>query len=204
MRKWSQWMSACGLVVFGYLLGSTGFTGIMSARAQNEPADQPAAAAQPGSLSDETQKKIHNAFVAIKAAHEVLDAESKYVSATTSLNVFGILSGGLDAIGDLETGRGVDPETFAALYADQGTEEVKNKLTRDDAGRLVYNGKLVQMYSISRLKSAFAARNALSGEKGAAPGAAGKDKGEKPEKTEEKKEEKEDKKPEEKKEEKAE
>jgi hypothetical protein len=50
---------------------------------------------------------------------------------------------------------------------------VKTKLTRDDQGRLLYNGKLVQMYSISRLKTAFAARNALSGEKaGSAKGTA--------------------------------
>lgn len=178
MRKWSQWMSACGLVGFGYLLGTSGITGIVSARAQND-AEPPAASAQPGNLTEETQKKIQSAFGAIKAAHEALESESKYISATRSVNVFGILSGGLDAIGDLETGRGVDPETFAALYADQGTEEVKLKLSRDDAGRLVYNGKLIQMYSISRLKSAFAARNALSGEK-AAPGAAGAPK-EKPE-----------------------
>lgn len=187
MRKWSQWMSACGLVVFGYLLGATGITGIMSVQAQNEPAEK-SAAAQPGNLSEETQKKILMAYTAIKSAHEALESENKYVSATRTLNVFGILSGNLDAITDLETGRGVDPETFAALYADQATEEVKTKLTRDDAGRLVYNGKLVQMYSISRLKTAFAARNALAGEKGiAAPAGPPKEKTE--EKPEEKKEE---------------
>lgn len=186
MRKRSQWMSAFGLVVFGYLIGATNVTGIISAWAQNEPAE-PAAGAQPGNLSEDTQKKIHTAFVAIKAAQEALETESKYISATRTMNVFGILSGGLDAINDLETGRGVDPETFAALYADQATEEVKTKLSRDDAGRLQYNGKLVQMYAVSRLKTAFAARGALAGEK-AAPGTPAKEK--KKEATEETTEEK--------------
>ena len=83
-----------------------------------------------------------------------------------------------DAISDLETGRGVDPETFAALYAEQATDEVRLKLTRDDQGRLLYNGKLVQMYSISRLKTAFAAKNALSGDKSAIPAASGQTKSE--------------------------
>lgn len=193
MRKWSRWTSTMGLVVFGYLLGATGVTGILSAWAQNDAADQPAAA-QPGNLSDETQKKVHAAFVALKAAHEALETDSKYISATRGLNAFGILSGGLDAVTDLETGRGVDPETFAALYADQATDEVKTKLTRDDQGRLLYNGKLVQMYAISRLKTAFAARSALSGEKLSSPTATGKEKPEEKkeaaeEKTEEKKEE---------------
>jgi hypothetical protein len=167
MRKWSRWTSGLGLVVFGYLLGATGVTGVISAWAQNDDAGQPAAS-QAGNLSEETQKKISDAYTSLKAAQEALETESQYVSATRGLNSFGILSGGLDAIADLETGRGVDPETFAALYADQATEEVRAKLTNDDQGRLLYNGKLVQMYSISRLKTAFAAKNALSGEK--APG----------------------------------
>ena len=195
MRKCSQWLMACGLIGLGYFLGTSGFVGSMSAIAQDAAADKAAAATQPGALSEEVQKKITAAFEAVKAAREALEAENLYLPATTSTNTFGILSGGLNAIEDLETGRGVDPETFAALYADMATEEVKSKLTKDDKGRLVYNGKLVQMYPISRLRKTFDARAALSGEKPAASSAPAKksaaEKTEEPaeEKTEEKKEE---------------
>lgn len=172
MRNWSQWVAALGLVGFGYVLGASGVTGSVSLWAQADAQDPAAATAQPGAASEDAQKKITTAFDAVKAAREALEAESLYAPATKSMNVFGVLSGGLNALEDLETGRGVDPETFAALYADLGTEEVKTKLTKDDKGRLVYNGKLVQMYPISRLRKMFDARAALSGEKPAADGSA--------------------------------
>ncbi len=192
MRKWSQWMAACGLIGFGYILGASGFAGSVSVWAQNEPEEKAAAAVQPGAVSEDAQKKITAAFEALKAAREALETETLYLPATKTMNAFGILSGGLNAIEDLETGRGVDPETFAALYADLGTDEVKAKMTKDDKGRLVYNGKLVQMYPISRLRKTFDARAALSGEKPAADAAPGKEKPaeEKPEEKEEKTEEK--------------
>ena len=172
MRKWSQWMAAFGFIGLGYVLGASGLTGSIAVLAQDET-EKPAAAAAPaaGASSEETQKKITAAFEALKAAKEALEAESLYVSATKTMNSFGVLSGGLNAVEDLETGRGVDPETFAALYADLATEEVKLKLSKDDKGRLVYNGKLIQMYPISRLRKTFDARNALSGEKPAADSA---------------------------------
>lgn len=187
MRKWSQWLAACGLIGFGYVLGAGGFSGAVNLWAQNEA--QPAATAQPGAVSEDAAKKITAAFEALKAAREALEGESLYTPATKTTNVFGILSGGLNAIEDLETGRGVDPETFAALYADLGTDEVKSKLTKDDKGRLVYSGKLVQMYPISRLRKTFDARAALSGEKPAAGTTEpGKEKPKAEEKTEEKEE----------------
>lgn len=197
MRKWSQWVAALSLVGVGYVLGVTGIPGAVAVWAQDEK-EAPAATAQPGAASEEAQKKITAAFEALKAAREALEAESLYTSATKTINSFGVLSGGLNAVEDLETGRGVDPETFAALYAGLATEEVNLKLSKDDKGRLVYNGKLVQMYPISRLKKTFDARNALSGEKPTADSAApakkkSEDSEEKPEETkEETKEEKKD------------
>ena len=171
MRKCSQWIAALGLVGMGYVLGVTGIPGAVAVWAQDEK-EAPAATAQPGASSEEAQKKITAAFEALQAARETLEAESLYTSATKTVNAFGVLSGGMNAVEDLETGRGVDPETFAALYAGLATEEVNLKLSKDDKGRLVYNGKLVQMYPISRLKKTFDARNALSGEKPAAAGSA--------------------------------
>lgn len=187
MRKWSQWLVACGLIGVGYLLGSSGVAGTVRAWAQDDKAEAPAAAVQPGAVSDDAQKKITAAFEALKAAREALEADSRYTSATSTMNVFGILSGGLNAVEDLESGRGVDPETFAALYADLGSEPVKTKLTKDDKGRLVYNGKLIQMYPISRLRKTFDARGALSGEK-LAPETKKTDKTEKTDKPAEKEE----------------
>lgn len=190
MRKWSQWMAAFGFIGLGYVLGATGISGSVAVWAQNDAQDAPAAAVQPGAASEDTQKKITAAFEALKVAREAMETESLYISATKTMNSFGVLSGGLNAVEDLETGRGVDPETFAALYADLATEEVKLKLSKDDKGRLVYNGKLVQMYPISRLRKTFDARNALSGEKPATDSAApAQEKPEAEEKTEEKKEE---------------
>ena len=195
MRKWSQWMAAFGFMGLGYVLGAAGVTGSVVVWAQNEEEKPAAVAAAAGASSEEAQKKIAAAFEALKVAREALETESLYFSATKTMNSFGVLSGGLNAVEDLETGRGVDPETFAALYADLATEEVKLKLSKDDKGRLVYNGKLIQMYPISRLRKTFDARNALSGEKPASDTAAPpKEKPEAEDKPdEEKKEEKEDK-----------
>lgn len=164
MRTCTRWFAALGLIGFGYLLGTTGLLSDRSAYAQNDAAEAPAG--QPGAASEEAQKKIQVAFEAVKAAQEVLEAESLYIPATKTVNVFGVLSGGLNAIEDLESGRGVDPETFAALYSDLATDEVRAKISKDEKGRLLYNGKLIQMYPISRLRRTFDARNALSGEKG--------------------------------------
>ena len=169
MRKVSQWSLACGLIGFGYLLGVSGVPGLTLAWAQNEPA----AAAQPSAVSEETQMKIAAAFAALQTAREGLEQETLYTPATKSLNVFGVLSGGLDAVSDLESGRGVDPETFAALYAGQASDEISQKLGRDTENRLTYNGKLIQMYPISRLARLYAARTALSGEQQPAAGADG-------------------------------
>ncbi|MES2789294.1 MAG: hypothetical protein V4719_06705 [Planctomycetota bacterium] len=187
MRKWSQWMAAFGFIGLGYALGVSGISGSVAVWAQNDAKDAAPVAPPVGASSEEAQKKITAAFEALKTAREALETESLYVSATKNLNAFGVLSGGFNAVEDLESGRGVDPETFAALYSDLATEEVKLKLSKDDKGRLVYNGKLIQMYPISRLRKTFDARNALSGEKpAAATGAPAKEKAEPEEKKEEK------------------
>ena len=78
---------------------------------------------------------------------------------------------------DLEEGRGVDPETFAALYAFEDQElgatgkterifkrfgvDVSQHLDSDDHGRIRYKGKVVQMYSTDRLNQLFKRRDEL-------------------------------------------
>ena len=74
-------------------------------------------------------------------------------------NSFLVSTGGGDAVADLESGRGVDPETFAALYADLATDEIAQHLAKDGEGRLTYKGKLVRIYPIARLKELFTKRS---------------------------------------------
>lgn len=150
---------ALSLVALGFVLGRADLSSWNRVHAQDE---------QTGP-SEETTKKIQLANDALKAATESLKNESLYNAATKSINVFGVLTGGLNAVDDLESGRGVDPETFAALYADDATEDVKQHLGKDEDGRLTYKNKVVRIYPISRLKKAYAQRMVVTGEVKAAP-----------------------------------
>ena len=114
--------------------------------------------------SEEVARKIQIANDALKVAVEGLKNESLYNPATKGLNVYATLAGGLDAVDDLESGRGVDPETFAGLYADLAIDEVAQHLAKDSEGRLTYKNKLVRIYPISRLKKMHTQRQILAGE----------------------------------------
>ena len=142
------------LLATGYLLGTAGSLAPVTAQAQ--PNDT--------GLTDETVDKIKAAYEALTSAMAALEAEGKYTSATTGVNSFGITVGGVDAIADLKSGRGVDPETFAALYAGKAIEEIKDDLSKDAEGRLTYKNKLVRIYPISTLKRLLEKRAALVGE----------------------------------------
>jgi len=84
--------------------------------------------------------------------------------ATEGVNAFAVTTGGVDAMDDLEKGRGVDPETFAALYAGQANKEVADSLDHDDQGRLTYKNKVIRMYPVSRLKELFQERLRYAGQ----------------------------------------
>ena len=85
-------------------------------------------------------------------------------------NYFAVSVGGIDAIKDLEEGRGVDPETFAGLYAGFALPAVAEhlnarpvpgggiKITSPD-GRLRYKGTAIRLYSPARLRSLFEQRS---------------------------------------------
>lgn len=154
------------LVGLGYLLGSC--SPFAPARAQD-------ADSRP---SEEAAKKITEANEKLKAAVETLKLESRYESATRHVNSYSVLVGGVNAKEDLESGHGVDPETFAALYTaayDLKKLNIKDesladwveiaKLDYDAEGRLTYDGKVVRIYSVSRLKKLRAQRLVLIGEK---------------------------------------
>lgn len=139
---------ALGLLGTGYLLGVSGTFLSGTVHAQDAPAQ----------ASEDTVKKVKVANDALSAAMLALQNENLYNPATTGVNSFLVSTGGGDAVADLESGRGVDPETFAALYAEQATDDVARHLKKNDEGRLTYKGKLVRMYPISRLQQAFARR----------------------------------------------
>ncbi len=113
-------------------------------------------------LSDDSADKIRAAHESLKAAMDALQQDGKYEGLSDSPNAFLILSGGGNAMEDLQSGQGIDPESFAALYAGQVKQEIKDGLTADDSGRLLYNDQLVRMYSRSRLEKIFAERAKLS------------------------------------------
>lgn len=143
-----------GLVAVGYVLGASGIL---------QPGTAGAQESQPSQLSDETSQKIKDAYQALQTAQRALEDDGRYTSAIEGVNSFAVTVGGVDALGDLRSGRGVDPETFAGLYAGRAIDEVAADLGRDEQGRLTYKNKLVRMYSISRLKQLFAERDKLSG-----------------------------------------
>lgn len=146
-------VAVLGLLTLGYVLG-----------ASHAFAPRPlgAQASAEGGPSAESLKKLQEAFAAIKGAAEALEQENLYVSATNQLNVFSVMAGGLNAVQDLEDGRGVDPETFAALYAGEAKPEVKEHLDFDEQGRLTYKGKVVRIYPKQRMKKIFQERTRLS------------------------------------------
>ena len=152
MRPIWKTVAVLSLLTIGYVLGASGAFGPKSLRAQ---------AAAEGGPSAESLKKLQEAYAAVKGAAETLEQENLYVSATSQLNVFSVMSGGLNAVRDLEDARGVDPETFAALYAGEAKPEIKEHLDHDEQGRLTYKGKVVRIYPKQRMKKIFQDRTRL-------------------------------------------
>lgn len=100
-----------------------------------------------------------------KAGRELsslLTAGGNLTSVTTAANYFGISVGGVNAEQDLEEGRGVDPETFAALYADLATPKIAEHLDYDEQGRLRYKKTVIRLYSRERLRALFNERDELT------------------------------------------
>jgi hypothetical protein len=125
------------------------------------------AGAQPGTeLSESTADKVREANAALQSAMQSLESENRYVGITIGPTAFLVLSGGGDAQADLESGNGVDPETFAALYAAMSIEgedglidpTIKEALALDAEGRVTYNGEVVKLYNRQTLQEYFASR----------------------------------------------
>jgi hypothetical protein len=98
---------------------------------------------------------------AVGDLNDLFIASGTSTSASGGLNYFAASVGGIDAEKDLEEGRGVDPETFAALYADMVTPKIAEHLDTDAQGRLRYKKNVIRMYSRDRLKELFQRRDEM-------------------------------------------
>ena len=152
-KFWQGTMLIVGLGL-GYLAGLAGAL---------EPVDLAAQGAT-DELKPETQKKLKTTYETAQEAAQALKDEKRYETATEGVNLFAVSVGGLNVLDDLEKGRGVDPETFAALYAGLATNDIQEHIERDSQGRVTYKGKVVQMYPIRRLTQLFKERLKYSGE----------------------------------------
>ena len=155
MRILGRSLIAFGLIAVGYVVGISGAGQPVMLGAQEASSDLP----------QESADKVKAATAAVNAAMVQLQNDKRYMPAIKGVNTFAVTVGGVDALADLKGGRGVDPETFAGLYAGLAIDEVAENLGRDDQGRLTYNNKVVRIYPISRLKSLFARRDELAGVK---------------------------------------
>ncbi|RPI77249.1 MAG: hypothetical protein EHM42_14010 [Planctomycetaceae bacterium] len=159
MRRSYPWLGGVCLVLVGYILGSVDLLSPARLLAQAGGDSKKAI-----DLGEETQTKIRLAADALKAAADSLINEQKYQPAIKGLNTFAILSGGRNAVDDLENGAIVDPETFAALYADLASDEVAVHLGRDDKDRLTYKNKVIRIYPVQFLQQMYSQRADLTGE----------------------------------------
>ncbi len=165
MRSSMRLFGMISLVGLGYFLGSSP----LFRTAQGQPPEV--------AISDDAVKKIIESHDALKKAVEQLQRDSRYMSVTKSVNPYSVLVGGIDAKEDLESGQGVDPETWAALCV--ATFELKKNHVKDEAladwvdtnllgfdndGHLTYRNKVVRIYSISRLRKLNSQRMVVLGE----------------------------------------
>lgn len=163
MRTSVTILGGAALLTLGYVLGASQILSPAAAQAEDETA-KAAAEATGVEVTEETKIKIKAAATALKAAMDALVDEGKYTAATKGVNSFGVLTGGVHAIRDLERNAVVDPETYAALYANLATDSVAAELGRDENGNLTYKNKVIRIYPVSAIRGKYAVRADITGE----------------------------------------
>lgn len=154
MSRLNQVFIGLLLITVGYVLGASQSFQSTILHAQQKS----------GTPTEETEDKIKRGVKQLIEAQSALEEENFMRPATKGLNAFAVSCGGINALDDLEAGNGVDPETFAGLYAGLAKPDVAAQLGRDDQGRITYKNKIVRMYPVSRLKKMFATRLKYMGE----------------------------------------
>ena len=152
MKKLNLLVFASAVFTAGYLLGSAEVLRTPEVNAALQVGD---------SLSNESLLTYKQSRLILDSLSDILSAEQRHRSATEGENFFALSVGGIDSLEDLEEGRGVDPETFAALYADRALPDVAEHLETDDNGRIRYKGNIVRLYSREKLKEVFRKRTEL-------------------------------------------
>jgi len=153
MIRTGKLMGAAVLLAAGYVAG-----------AMSQPAMLSAVSQEGGNNNDVGQdvlKAYHAVSKSVKELNSLLSAGGQSTAVASGVNYFGASVGGVNAEQDLEEGRGVDPETFAALYADLATPRIAEHLDYDELGRLRYKKNVVRIYSRERLKTLFSKRDQL-------------------------------------------
>jgi hypothetical protein len=138
-------------LVLGGFVGGVWFSAPF-ATVSAQPTTPEATGAEPVDISEANAEKIKQATDAVATAEVALEQDGLYKRAIRGMNAYAVFAGGLDAVADLESGRGVDPITYAGLYAGLATDEVIVHLANDATGRLTYKGKLVRMYPPELMK----------------------------------------------------
>jgi hypothetical protein len=156
MRSFIRHLPWAALVVFAYFLGTMRLFSPTSADAQTEDPKQ--------GLSEQAIEKMDAFNGAMKLTVEILEQDDRYKAVTKGINPWAVSVGGVDAVKDLESGRGVDPVTYAALYAGLALDEISNDIGSTKEGIVTYKGKPVRMYSVAKLKEYFARKSKLAGE----------------------------------------
>ena len=162
MKSSMRFLAAAALLATGYFLGNVQISTVANAQPEESIP------------SDDAIKKIRDVNTALKNAVIQLKTESKYESVTKDINSFAVLVGGIDVKEDLESGHGVDPESFAALNVlmyDLKKNNIKddsladwvdhNQFSYDADGLLMYKGKILRIYSISKLRRLNAQRHVV-------------------------------------------
>jgi hypothetical protein len=147
-------------VVSGLILFAAGYcTATLNGFAPSQiEATQDAA---PDQLSGDALKAYKKVTKAVKELNNLYEASGQSTSAFKGVNYFAASVGGINAERDLEEGRGVDPETFAAIYAGEATAKIKENLDSDELGRLRYKKNVIRLYSQERLQMMFKQRGQL-------------------------------------------
>ncbi len=125
---------------------------------------------EPVEFSSELTVQYGRAARVMRDIQAFLEAIEFHRPATIGTNYFGVSVGGVDAVKDLEEGRGVDPETLAGLYAGFALPSIAKHLNAQTSssggikiqsqdGRLRYKGTVVRMYSPNHLRTLFERRD---------------------------------------------
>ena len=144
-----------GLILFAAGYGTATLTGFAPSQIE---ATQDAAL---DNVSDDTLKAYKKVTKAIKELDNLYEASGESKSVFEGVNYFAASVGGINAERDLEEGRGVDPETFAAIYAGKANAKIKENLDADELGRLRYKKNVIRLYSQERLQTMFKQRGQL-------------------------------------------